>query len=510
MDRKSSVLFLVFTFITTANITAQDASTRAPNPQPLHYKLIDLGTLGGPISYGSANGDGGRLLNSLGVVSSYADTPEPDPFAPEFCFDADCLLAHAFRWHDGIMTDLGALAPGFNSLAAGVNDIGWSVGASQTGRLDRNGFPQNRAVVWTRQKRLNLGVLRGGSDSIGISLNNNGQAVAISDNGVPDPFSLFGIGVQVRTAFWVDGLLHDIGTLGGPDTVPGPGCNNQEPNTVVGASYTSFNPNADTGIPTIDPFFWHKGRMIDLGNLGGTMSFGQCMNARGEIIGQSSLAGDLEAHGFLWRRGKLNDLGTLGGPISEAIWINGTGDIAGSADLPEPGIHDAVAWKHGGPIQDLGTVDGDACSRGRAINSSGVVVGGSSDCRNFLHAFVWQEGGPMHDLNKLIPTGSGLQLTNAININDRGEILAKSVARGVQPIDDEDLGHIVLLIPCNATVDCSGEVFNDSESAAPGPTLRNAPAGTRMNQPATAKESSAEWRRKLAARYPFTHVVQVQ
>ena len=50
------------------------------------YKLVDLGTLGGPISYGSANGDGARLLNDRGEVSSYADTALPDPFAPDRAF----------------------------------------------------------------------------------------------------------------------------------------------------------------------------------------------------------------------------------------------------------------------------------------------------------------------------------------------------------------------------------------------------------------------------------------
>ena len=55
----------------------------------------------------------------------------------------------------------------------------------------------------------------------------------------------------------------------------------------------------------------------------------------------------------------------------------------------------------------------------------------------------------MRDLNKLIRPGSGLQITNAFNINDRGEILAKSFPIGTTPNDDADLGHLVLLIPCD-------------------------------------------------------------
>lgn len=137
----------------------------------VRYKLIDLGTLGGPISYGSANGDGARLLNSAGVVSSYADTSGPDPFAPDFCFDADCLLAQAYRWRNGVMTDLGSLADGFNSVSVSVNDQGWSIGASQTGIIDPLfGFPQNRATLWIGRRIINLGVLPGGSESIGSSV----------------------------------------------------------------------------------------------------------------------------------------------------------------------------------------------------------------------------------------------------------------------------------------------------------------------------------------------------
>src|SRR5215469_10603971 len=113
-----------------------------------------------------------------------------------------------------------------------------------------------------------------------------------------------------------------------------------------------------------------------------------------------------------------------------------------------PAIKLTTPYKDG-IIHDLGTVPGDACSRGRGINSRGQVVGGSSDCHNFLHAFVWEEEGPMRDLNTLIQSGTGYQLTNAFNINDRGEILAKAAPLGFTPNDDADLGHLALLIPCD-------------------------------------------------------------
>ena len=201
----------------------------------------------------------------------------------------------------------------------------------------------------------------------------------------------------------------------------------------------------------------HNGVMIDLGNLGGTLSMAQCANNRGEVIGSSNLPGNQVSHAFLWRNGRIQDLGTLGGPLSDAIWINDAGDIAGSADIPTPDIHYAVRW-HDGRIQNLGTLPGDACSRGRGINSRGQVVGGTSDCHSFLHAFVWDEGIGMLDLNTLIAPGSGLQITSAFNINDRGEILARSFPIGTTPNDDEDLGHLVLLMPCDDDSPCENSI----------------------------------------------------
>src|SRR5215831_18730595 len=69
----------------SASIAAQDSPSQAPKPKHQKYKLIDLGTFGGPASYiTSVNGTGvgSRFLNNQGIVTGSADTPIPDPYAP--------------------------------------------------------------------------------------------------------------------------------------------------------------------------------------------------------------------------------------------------------------------------------------------------------------------------------------------------------------------------------------------------------------------------------------------
>jgi probable HAF family extracellular repeat protein len=497
-------MILVATLATSRWLAAQVQTEEHSKKEHHHYKLIDLGTLGGPHSYGSVNGDGFQLLNNSGVVASYADTALPDPNAPNSCFDSDCFRAHAFRWKDGVMTDLGALAGNYSSAAGSINARGWAAGQSQTGLFDPilHG-PGVHAVLWKKGQIIDLGSLDGNA-SLGIYVNEAGQVVGLSDNTTPDPFSMFGIGVQIRTFVWEDGILQDIGTLGGPDAVPGSSCSGQPRNVVVGLSYTSFTPNASTGVPTVDTFLWKDGKMIDLGNLGGTMAgFGPCANHRGQVINASTLPGDSVSHAFIWDDGVMTDLGTLGGDNSEAIWLNDAGDVVGSADLPGSHLHHAIFWGHG-KIHDLGTVSGDPCSRGRGMNARGQVVGGSSDCANFLHAFLWEEGGPMLDLNTVIPPGSGFQLTNAFNINDRGEILAKAAPLGFTPNDDVDLGHLVLLVPCDS--DDAGCEENDAATINAAPHSSAPINSVATASPLTPRQQLATWRTRLARQYHISVV----
>ena len=432
-----------------------------------HYKLVDLGTLGGPHSYGSVNGDGEAILNNSGIVASSADLSSADLNAasPLGCFVPDCFQAHAAMWKDGVITDLGALPGNNNSAVGSINARGWATGQSQTSTIDPVlGFPEGRGVLWKDGEIIDLGTLETGTASLGIYVNDAGQVIGFSTiSTAPDPIGFFGF--PTHTFIWQDGAKLDIGTLGGDDTFPGVSCSNPPPGTVVGGSSTSVVPNPNTGLPTVDPFLWRNGRMVDLGTVGGTNGFANCVNNRLQIIGLSSVAAHPAAcdfpvfnsvgpgcHAFFWEDGTMTDLGTLGGDSSEAIWLNDKGVVVGSSDLAGPAgsqTHHAVVWIDG-KIHDLGTVPGDACSLGRGLNGRGQIVGGSGVCHvGFLHAFLWEDVGPMVDLNTLIPQGSGVQLTNAFNINDRGEILAKAAPIGFTPNDDADLGHLALLIPCD-------------------------------------------------------------
>jgi len=493
------------------------------NSQHARYKLIDLGTLGGPHSYGSVNGEGFALLNNSSVVASYSDLGSIELNAALGCYVPDCFEAHATEWKDGVTTDLGALPPPPNfsafSAAGSINSRGWATGQSPISTIDPIlGVPEFRGVLWKNGQLINLGTLEAGTESLGIYVNDAGQVIGFSTISTDQNDPVGFIGFPTHTFIWQKGKKLDIGTLGGNDTFPGASCSNPPTGIVVGGSSTTTILDPDTDLPTIDPFLWRNGKMVDLGTIGGTNGFAQCANHRLQIIGQSSVAANPAAcnfpavepegagpgcHAFFWENGVMIDLGTLGGDNSEALWLNEAGVVVGSADLPGPSgnqTHDAVVWING-VIHDLGTVSGDACSRGRGLNARGEIVGGSSDCHNFLHAFVSEDGGPAIDLNTLIPTGSGFQLTNAFNINDRGEILAKGAPFGFTPNDDADLGHLVLLIPCGTRdEDCTAPLQSATATGHAAFSLPTTATWSRLPSSRINENGLIGWR-KLSRQY---------
>jgi len=447
-----TVMTLLAALAVPARLAGQEQQQQRQQQAHHRYRFVDVGTFGGPVSYLANDPSGGGaaagVLNHRGTVVSAADTSISDPNYPNICLvcPADPLIFHAFQWRDGVLTDLGAL-PGVNSSFANwISRNGLVAGFSENGAIDPLlGVPEIDAVLWKDGEIVNLGTIEGGYESNAFAANDRGQAAGVFLNTIPDPFSPFGL--QVRAFLWQEGLMQDLGTLGGPEASA---YFMNERGQVAGTSLINSIPNPVTGIPTLDPFVWDGAKMIDLGTLGGTTGIPNAMNNQGQVVGLSNLTGDQSFHPFRWTKAEgMTDLGTFGGSSGQANWINEAGQVVGWATNQGDQALFAFLWRQG-MLTNLGTLKGASCSAALGINSKSQVVGLSANACTFTaadrRASLWEKG-QVIDLNTFLPLGTDLQLTDAYNINDRGEIAGLGVPTGCG--DEFTCGHAFVLIPCD-------------------------------------------------------------
>ncbi len=460
---------------------------QSPGQQHRHYKLIDLGTFGGPKS--SLSLPSSLVLNMRGVLAGQADTSMPDPFAPN-CF-GDCFVSRGFKWHRGILEELASLNDGVSNNAVGINQRGQIVGLSENGNIDPlTGWPQADAVLWrSNGKIVDLGTL-GGNQSLANAINDSGQVVGAALNTTPDPFSGAGFllspaATQVHAFLWQAGVMQDLGTLGGPDSTA---WTVNRRGDIAGESFTASTPNpvttwCGTNVPTEEPFIIEKhGKgMTSLGTLGGTCGNTWWLNNRGQVVGLSYLAGDNVAHPFLWtKNGGMQDLGTLGGTFGHPDWINEAGEVVGFSYLQGDQTGHAFLWRDAA-MTDLGTVAGDPYSEAYSINLLGQVVGTSGILGvGDLHGFLWEKGGPIVDLNRLVLPGASLFVTDGVNINDRGEV----GCLGTLPNGDT---RACMLIPCDENhsglEECDYSLVDATGAPSGPPQMRPASCKTLLATP---------------------------
>ena len=130
----------------------------------------------------------------------------------------------------------------------------------------------------------------------------------------------------------------------------------------------------------------------------------------------------------------------------------GKSDIAEICSACAPGdrkqLHHPFVWKDG-EIRDLGLHPGDTAGSAYSINRYDQIVGRSVPCTRInpddscdgphYHAFLW-ENGSLADLQSLLVPGTDINVDEADEINDQGEI----AGTGTLPNGDR---HVVLLIP---------------------------------------------------------------
>ncbi len=385
------------------------AQEQERKPGASHYRVTDLGTLGGSSSIAFA-------INSRGDVGGAANVPGESQ--------------HPFLWtKDTGMLDLGTLG-GLNASAAGPNNKDELAIYSETSNLDPLGenfcaFGTGHiclAAVWKDSQMRALPTL-GGNNAQALAINNRGQMIGVAENSTQDPECPSPQVLDFEAAIWEpNGNIHELPPLPG-DTV-GFALRLNDTGQAVGSSGSCANTTASGLEAGPHAVLWNHRSPINLGSLGGTMlGTAAAVNDRGEVVGASDLSSELP--GF-----------------------------------PGVQLHSFV-WTKDGGMQDLGTVGGDFSGLPTQINNDGQVVGASCDINGNCRAFLWQRG-KMMDLNALIPGDSPLYLVFALDINDAGEIVGQGLDTTTGDL------HAFLAVPGeDHEADAATESENTSEKPRP-------------------------------------------
>lgn len=292
---------------------------------------------------------------------------------------------------------LGTLG-GTQSIGLRINNAGQVTGYSYL-----SGDSVQRGFVYSDGAMTALGTF-GGTRSLGSDINDLGQVTGYAD-------ASFGLQVAV---LYTEGIMIDLGSLGGSWGRAGFGINNI--GQITGYAYIAGN-------SAYHAFLYTNQGMLDLGTTGGANSQGFDINNLGQVTGWSNIAGSSAQRAFYYTGQAMLDLGTLGGTTSIGLAINDRGQVTGWSHTEGDSFFSVRAFLYdSGVMKDLGSLYGGS-SQSSDINGLGQVVG-ASDGRAFLYY-----DGTMLDLNveyaTLLSNGSTpgfTRLTSANGINDVGQI----------------------------------------------------------------------------------------
>jgi len=337
-----------------------------------------------------------------------------------------------------------------------------------------------------RYRIIDVGTL-GGSFSRALAINNKGQVVGES---LTPPRQ------DLHAFVWTGGVIHEIapGVFGDPNaysravaiTNNGKVLGDFDPDLAPGdlARVFVYDVNSQSLTFPLNPGFASDmndagqiladqvvnngfldsiiigGGGTDLGALcgapcGGLFS-GKEMNAAGSVVGGPAQPPNFQT-GYLFRSGLgftqlTNSAGFYGHALNDANQIAGTVTV----QTQFFGVRTRAALRDpGGNVQSFPAFNTFGDAEVTAINNLGQIVGTEHDI-SFLTPFLI-ENGVIVNLNTLLPAGSGWQLREARDINDRGEIVGRGTINGEE--------HAFLLTPlvCSAAEDSDGDGNPDND-----------------------------------------------
>ena len=278
---------------------------------------------------------------------------------------------------------------GFETTSGlGINQSGQVVGTLQPSSY----YGPRSAFVWARSSGVRALGRFEGRDTVGGGINDRGEVAGTGLGGVYDPGAAF--------RWTATGGFERIGS-GAPSGI----------NNAREVSGTVLGPG---------PLYWDAmARPHALPGLVGTQGTANAINDRTQIVGYSySRTG--YPHPYVWDpRAGIRDIGTFlrdGTGSGVAYDINELGHVVGYTEGSDYSSR-AFLWRDGRL-----TAVGPPLSYGYAVNNHDHVVG-QFNAAGALRAFV-SRGASFTNLNRLIPSGSGVVLTDARAINDTGWIVA--------------------------------------------------------------------------------------
>jgi probable HAF family extracellular repeat protein len=316
------------------------------------------------------------------------------------CAGAAMSLAQTYN-----VADLGTLSGNSVSQGYALNDTGEAAGTSSdpTGAI---------AVMFSGGRATSISTLR--SDvSVATAMSGTGEVVGYNIF-YSNPNSEF------QAFLYSNGSMTNINSASlFPSGTAAWGVNNS--GEVVGTGYLNSS--------SFHAFLYSGGKMVDLGPPGSYQASAVAINNSGQIVGSYYLTSGKSGQ-FLYSNGKITTLPVPSGSSSvSAFAINDSGEITG-AIYPSSGAPAHAASYNNGVWSDLGAISGALASTAKAINISGQIVGTAVFRQTQYHPpkpgkhvpFISTSKG-LVDLNTLIPSGTGFTLTDAVSINDSGQIL---------------------------------------------------------------------------------------
>ncbi|MCP4133884.1 MAG: DUF3466 family protein [bacterium] len=316
------------------------------------------------------------------------------------------------------LIDLGAYSR-HKAEVTGINDSGQVTGYS------KNFLNKSKSYLWENGKVTDLGSL-GGGQTWARGINNAGHIVGSSRDSKQ----------HVAAFLRKDGQMTNLGTLGG-----------EYQNYKNAQALNNVGQVAGYELVTVQDqhgFLWEDGSMTDLGipyedNFDNISP--RAINDSGLIVGETNDNG-LD-YGFTWTA--EDGYTSLGMGIASDV--NNSGRVVGRTCVDGGNINTpkfAYYWENRGALKyELERAEGEEGSTAQGINDSGTIVGSFAfriEGKLVSYAFIY-ENGQKENLQDILPANSGWALTDAIDINIKGEIIGKGT------LDGEE--HSFLLRPKN-------------------------------------------------------------